>query len=71
MNFVVLKMFRRLLPVSDLELQVEYERFRFWGEYTGVKDDLDCFQRLKCRNQWKKFADLQMVREGLSELRLE
>ncbi|KAL9041264.1 MAG: hypothetical protein Q9214_004166, partial [Letrouitia sp. 1 TL-2023] len=63
--------FQSLLAVPDLELQVEYERFRLWGENTGVKDDLGSFLGLKHQNQWKKFADLQMVRESLCKLRLE
>ena len=68
---IVEGMFQRLLPVSGLELQVESERFRLWGEHIGIRNDLDRFQRLQCQNQWKKIADLQMVREGLCKLRLE
>ena len=63
--------FHHVLEEPDLELQVEYERFRLWGEKTGIKDRLESSRRLRDVSGLQKFADLQMVRDGLSKLREE
>ena len=63
--------FHRVLEESGLELQVEYERFRLWGEKTGIKDRTEYSHRLRDMSGSQKFADLQIVRDALSKLREE
>ena len=63
--------FRHVLVKSHLELQVEYERFRLWGERTGIRDRLECSQRLRDVSGMQKFADLLMIGDSLSKLRKE
>ena len=63
--------FRHVLVEPDLELQVEYERFRLWGEKTGIKDTIERSRRLREMNGLQHFANLQMVRDGLTKLREE
>lgn len=62
--------FQRLPVESDLEIDIEYQRFRIWGETNG----LGVLERaLKMDNQRapKNFADMQLVRDSLFKLRQE
>ena len=63
--------FRHVLKEPDLELQVEYERFRLWGEKTGIKDTLERSRRVREMNELQHFTNLQMIRDGLIKLREE
>ena len=62
--------FQGLLVEGDLEIDIEYERFRIWGETNGFGD----IERvLKTDNQRppKNFADMQLIRDCLLKLREE
>ena len=63
--------FRHVLVEPDLELQVEYERFRLWGEMTGIKDTIERSRKPRDMNGLQHFTNLQMVRDGLTKLREE
>lgn len=63
--------FHHVLEEPGLELQVEYERFRLWGENTGTKDRLEYSRGLRDMSGLQKFADLQIIRDALSKLREE
>lgn len=62
--------FQPLLVESHLEIDIEYERFRIWGE---VNDFRDLKRVLETDNQKapRSFEDMQLVRECLFRLRQE
>lgn len=64
---------RRFDPLiaSHLEFQIEYERLLLWGEYSGIAVEACHYEVLEDRNDWKTFADLQQVQEGLYRLECE
>lgn len=59
--------FRRLLARSELEIDIEYERFRIWGELNGYQDS-DQIRRLYDHGEPRHFGELQLVRGCLSKL---
>ena len=62
--------FQPLLVKSHLEIDIEYERFRIWGEINGFRD----LERvLRVDDQWapRSFGDMQLVRECLFKLQQE
>lgn len=63
-------LFHKVLVIPDLELEVEYERFKLCGERTGIKDDLGSFRTLRNIHE-SHFETLQTVREELLKLREE
>ena len=63
-------LFQPLLVNSQLEIDIEYERFRIWGEINGFRDPE---RRLEIDNQRapRSFMEMQLVRECLYKLRQE
>lgn len=62
--------FQPLLVESHLEIDVEYERFRIWGEINGFRD-LDRVVETDNQRTPKSFGDKQLVRECLFKLQQE
>ncbi|KAF6236138.1 hypothetical protein HO173_005767 [Letharia columbiana] len=62
--------FRPLLAKSELEIDIEYERFRIWGEVDGYQD-LAQNGQLYGRKEPRNFGDLQLVRRYLARLSQE
>ena len=62
--------FQRLLVDSDLEIDIEYHRFRIWGETNGF-GDLERVLKKDSQRAPKSFADMQLVRHFLFKLRQE
>lgn len=62
--------FQPLLVDSHLEIDIEYERFRIWGEINGFRD-LERILEIDNRKAPKSFGDMQLVRECLFKLRQE
>ena len=59
--------FQRLLVEPDLEINIEYQRFRIWGETNGVRD-LEQVLKADSQRAPKNFADMQLVRDCLFKL---
>ena len=62
--------FQQLLVESDLEIHIEYQRFRIWGETNGF-GDLERVQKTDSQRTPKNFADMQLVRDCLLKLHQE
>lgn len=62
--------FRRLLVESDLEIDMEYQRFQIWGE-TNSFGDLERVLKTDSQRAPKNFTDMQLVRDCLFKLRHE
>lgn len=62
--------FQPLLAEFDLEIDVEYERFRIWGEINGFKE-LERVHNIDNQRAPRGVGDMQMVRECLFKLRQE
>ena len=62
--------FQRLLVKSDLEIDIEYQRVRIWGEANGL-GDLERVLKTDSQRAPRKFADMQQVRDCLFKLRKE
>ena len=61
---------QRLLVESDLEIDIEYQRVRIWGETNGF-GDLERVLKTDSQRAPKNFADMQLVRDCLFKLRQE
>ena len=61
---------QRLLVESDLEIDIEYQRVRIWGETNGF-GDLERVLKTDSQQAPKNFADMQLVRDCLFKLRQE
>ena len=59
--------FQRLLVESDLEIGLEYQRFRIWGEANGF-GGLERVLKKDSQRAPKSFADMQLVRDFLFKL---
>lgn len=59
--------FQGLLVESDLEIDIEYQRFRIWGETNGFGDLVRVLEKDSHRAP-KSFADMQLVRDFLYKL---
>ena len=62
--------FRRLLVKFDLEIDIEYQRIRIWGETNGF-GDLERVLKMDGQRAPRNFADMQLVRDCLLKLRQE
>ena len=62
--------FQQLSFESDLEISIEYQRFRVWGEINGF-GDLERVLKTNSQRATNKFADMQVVRGCLFKLRHE
>ena len=62
--------FQRLLVESDLEIDIEYQRVRIWGETNGF-GDLERVLKTDSQRAPKDFADMQLVRDCLFKIRQE
>ena len=62
--------FRRLLVEHDLEMIIEYQRFRIWGETIGF-GDLERVLEANSHQGQKRFGDMQLIRNCLFKLRQE
>ena len=62
--------FQQLPFESDLKIDIEYQRFRIWGE-TNNFGDLERVLKTDSQRAPKNFADMQLVRGCLFKLRQE
>lgn len=68
---VVNAAFQALLIESGPEFDIEYERFRIWGEVTGIGNNCEQIHRSSHWRGPRVFKDMQSSRECLHGLRLE
>ena len=62
--------FQRLPVEFDLEIDIEYQRIRIWGETNGF-GDLERVLKMDSQRAPRNFADMQLVRDCLFKLRQE
>ena len=62
--------FQQLHVEFDLEIDIEYQRVRIWGETNGF-GDLERVLKMDSQRASRTFADMQLVRDCLFKLRQE
>ena len=62
--------FQRLLVQSDLEIDIEYQRFRIWGETNGF-GDIERILKTDGQRAPQNFANMQLTRNCVMELHQE
>ncbi|KAK0511849.1 hypothetical protein JMJ35_005699 [Cladonia borealis] len=62
--------FQQLLVESDLEVEIEYQRFLIWGETYGF-GDIERVLKTDSRQASESFANMQLTRDCVFELRRE
>lgn len=62
--------FQQILIDGGLEIDIEYQRFRIWGETNGF-GDLEQVLKKDSQRAPKNFAEMQLVRDYLLKLRQE